>query len=330
MTVLCLVEHEATEAIDASLRALSFARSLGESSGEALVAALVGEISPPTLEALAAFGVSEAYGIESDGLDSYAPLGWARALVGLASSLPATAVVAAGTDRGNEVMAHAGALTGLAMVAGCLNASRSGEATVRLSRQRWGGSLIEDAVVEASPALLTVALDAVAPTPARMPASTKLQVHRPLLSERDLSVKVSDWTQHSAGISLGEARVVVGGGRGVASAEGFGPIDELAGLLGAAVGVSRAVTSAGWRSHDQQIGQTGTRISPDLYIVCGISGASQHLAGCQSAKHVVAINTDPDAPIISRADHAVIGDLSVVIPALVKAIRERGSTLAGS
>ena len=120
MTVLCLVEHEASEVIDASLRALSFARTLGESSGEALVAALVGEISAPTLEALGAFGVSEAYGIESEELDSYAPLGWARAIVGLASSLPATAVVAAGTDRGNEVMAHAGALTGLAMVANCL------------------------------------------------------------------------------------------------------------------------------------------------------------------------------------------------------------------
>ena len=248
MTVLCLVEHEATGVIDASLRALSFARTLGESSSDPLVAALVGEISAPSLEALAAFGVSEAYSIQSDELDSYAPLGWARAVGELASSLAAAVVVAAGTDRGNEVMAHAGALTGLAMVANCLRASKSGETNVHLSRQRWGGSLIEDAVVESSPALLTVAVDAVAPEPARMPAATEVRVHRPSLSEQDLSVKVSDWTQQSTGISLAEARVVVGGGRGVGSAEGFGPIDELAGLIGAAVGVSRAVTSAGWRS----------------------------------------------------------------------------------
>ena len=127
----------------------------------------------------------------------------------------------------------------------------------------------------------------------------------------------------SAGISLADARVVVGGGRGVGGPEGFAPIEELAELLGAAVGVSRVVTSLGWRSHNQQVGQTGTRISPDLYLACGISGAIQHLAGCQSAKHVVAINTDPDAPIISRADYAVIGDLSVIIPALVTAIRSR-------
>jgi electron transfer flavoprotein alpha subunit len=326
MTVLCLVEHEATGVIDASLRALSLARTLGESSGDPLVATLVGEISPPSLEELSAFGVSEAYSIASDELDSYAPLGWARAIVELASSLSATVVVAAGTDRGNEVMAHAGALTGLAMVANCLGASRSSETTLHLSRQRWGGSLIEYAVVESSPTLLTVAVDAVAPEPARIPAVTEVRVHRPSLTEQDQSVKVSYWTHHDAGISLAEARVVVGGGRGVGSAEGFGPIDELAGLIGAAVGVSRAVTSAGWRSHDRQVGQTGTRISPDLYMACGISGASQHLAGCQSAKCVVAINTDPDAPIISRADYAVIGDLNVIIPALVKAIRERGSS----
>jgi electron transfer flavoprotein alpha subunit len=139
-------------------------------------------------------------------------------------------------------------------------------------------------------------------------------------------VRVSEWTKQTAGISLAEARVVVGGGRGVGSAEGFGLIEELADLLGAAVGVSRAVTSAGWRPHSQQVGQTGTRISPDLYMPCGISGAIQHLAGCQSAKHVVAINTDADAPIISRADYAVIGDLGAIIPALVTAIRERGAT----
>ncbi len=323
LTVLCLVEHDGEGPIDASLRALTFARSLGRSSGDPLVAAVVGEVSAPTLEALSAFGVSEAYAIEAVELDAYAPTGWARALVELVSLSSATALVAAGTDRGNEVMAHVGALTGLAMVANCLDASRVDEATVRLSRQRWAGSLIEDALLEASPALLTVAFDGVAAAPAPEPLPTSVRTHHPTLREEDLRVKVSEWMGRSAGISLADARVVVGGGRGVGGPEGFAPIEELAELLGAAVGVSRVVTSLGWRSHNQQVGQTGTRISPDLYLACGISGAIQHLAGCQSAKHVVAINTDPDAPIISRADYAVIGDLSVIIPALVTAIRSR-------
>ena len=120
--------------------------------------------------------------------------------------------------------------------------------------------------------------------------------------------------ERSGGVSLATARVVVGGGRGVGGPDGFGMLEELAGLLGGVVGVSRVVTSEGWRPHKQQVGQTGTRISPELYLACGISGAIQHMAGCLSAKHIVAVNTDPDAPIISHADYAVIGDLNQVIP----------------
>jgi electron transfer flavoprotein alpha subunit len=324
MSVLCLVEHDGSEAIDASLRALSFARGLAESTGDTLAAALVGEAPATVVDSLGAFGVSGVSSIEPEGLIPYAPMAWARALLGLVTLSSATALVAAGTDRGNEVMAHAGAMTGLAMAADCLRASRTGS-NVSLARQRWAGSLIEEAVVEQSPVLLTVAFDGVAPVPARVPISPTLAHYSPPLNNADLAVRVSDWTQLTTGISLAEARVVVGGGRGVGGADGFAPIEELADLLGAAVGVSRAVTSAGWRPHSQQVGQTGTRISPDLYIACGISGAIQHLAGCQSAKHVVAVNTDPDAPIISRADYAVIGDLSAIIPALVEAIQARAS-----
>ena len=129
----------------------------------------------------------------------------------------------------------------------------------------------------------------------------------------------------SGGASLASARVVVGGGRGVGSADGFGPLDELASLLGGVVGVSRVVTSEGWRPHTQQVGQTGTKITPDLYLACGISGAIQHIAGCGGAKHIIAINTDPAAPMMTRADYAVVGDLHAVIPALVEALRDRSS-----
>ncbi|MDE3065640.1 MAG: electron transfer flavoprotein subunit alpha/FixB family protein, partial [Acidobacteriota bacterium] len=191
------------------------------------------------------------------------------------------------------------------------------------SRQRWAGSLIEDAVLDSPVALLTVAFDGVSAAPAATPSTPATEEFAVTASDEDRVVTVTDWTKRAGGISLAEARVVVGGGRGVGSAEAFSSLDELAGLLGAAVGVSRAVTSLGWRSHSQQVGQTGTRIAPDLYVVCGISGATQHLAGCQSAKVVLAINTDADAPIITRADYAVIGDLNAVVPALVEAIRAR-------
>jgi electron transfer flavoprotein alpha subunit len=123
-------------------------------------------------------------------------------------------------------------------------------------------------------------------------------------------------------ISLADAKVVVSGGRGVGSAEGFAILEELAGLLDAAVGCSRVVTSAGWRPHTDQVGQTGTKVSPDLYIACGISGATQHIAGCKGAKKLLAINADREATIFAHADYAVIGDLHEVVPAITAELRK--------
>jgi electron transfer flavoprotein alpha subunit len=180
-------------------------------------------------------------------------------------------------------------------------------------------------VLEASPALLTVATDAVAAVPADEPAPAGLtvHVHQPELADGDLAVRATESAERSSGVSLATARVVVGGGRGVGSPDGFAPLEELAALLGGVVGVSRVVTSEGWRPHKQQVGQTGTKITPELYLACGISGAIQHIAGCAGAKHIVAINKDPGAPMLGYAEYAVIGDLHEVIPALVAAIKAR-------
>ena len=127
------------------------------------------------------------------------------------------------------------------------------------------------------------------------------------------------------GITLTTAPVIVSGGRGVGSAEGFATLEELASLLGGAVGCSRVVTNNGWRSHRDQVGQTGTRVAPTLYLACGISGAIQHWVGMMAAKNVLAINTDPEAPMVTKADYAVIGDLHEILPAVVAEIRRRKS-----
>ncbi len=335
MTVLCLVEQDGDGAADASLRALAFSQELAASgqAGDAsqadgasqadMAAVVFGALAGPMRDALAAAGLTAAYAVESDRLAGYSPAAWARALAGLMESSSATAVVAAGTDHGNEVLAHLGAISGLPMAANCISAARAADGSYRLVRHRWAGSLLEDAVLDAPAALLTVATDAVAARPAAEPAALAVHSWRPDLGDADLAVTATVSADRAGGVSLATARVVVGGGRGVGGPEGFGPLEELAGMLGGVLGVSRVVTSQGWRPHRQQVGQTGTRISPDLYLACGISGAIQHMAGCMSAKHIVAVNTDPDAPIISRADYAVIGDLNQVIPALVTALRER-------
>jgi len=316
MTALVLVELDDGEPADASLRSLSLARSLGD-----VTAVLFADAVPQ--DTLARYGVTDAYMIETSALDGYAPQAWARVLAGLATETSATAVLAAGTDRGNEVLAHLGAITGLPMAANCTLVTPDEGRTHRLVRHRWAGLLLEDAVMEAPVALFTVATDSVANVSAETPTPIQVHVHKPELTEADLVVRAAESPAGAGGASLATARVVVGGGRGVGGPDGFAPLEELAGLLGGVVGVSRVVTSEGWRPHKQQVGQTGTKITPELYLACGISGAIQHIAGCAGAKHIIAINTDPGAPILAHADYAVIGDLHQVIPALIEALRAR-------
>jgi electron transfer flavoprotein alpha subunit len=208
---------------------------------------------------------------------------------------------------------------------GATGSGATGAGSWRLVRQRWAGSLLEDAALDASVRLMTVAPHAVtvdiASTNAPPPT---LSAFEPELEPADLVARVtSREAKASSGVSLGEARVVVGGGRGVGSAAGFEQLEALAGLLGGAVGGSRVVTSLGWRPHSDQIGQTGLRIAPDLYIACGISGAIQHIVGCKAAKRILAINTDPESPIMAVADYAVIGDLAQVVPAITAEIERR-------
>jgi electron transfer flavoprotein alpha subunit len=331
--VLCLLELDGANVADPSLRALSFARSMAM-AGAGLTAVTFGAPGgagpgPDKLAGqLAGFGVTELCTVTAPGLAGYAPAAWARGLQQLASSAEAAAVVAAATDRGSEVLAHFGAMAELPVAANCVSAqATAAPGGWQLVRQRWAGSLLEDALLEAPCALLTVATDAVAdPDPgAGTPAGERPRVRAVVadLDAADLLVHATESAELGSGLSLATARVVVGGGRGVGGPEGFAPLEELAGLLGGVVGVSRVVTSQGWRPHRQQVGQTGTRISPELYLACGISGAIQHMAGCLSARHIVVVNTDPDAPIMSHADYAVIGDLGEVIPALVAAIKVR-------
>ena len=256
----------------------------------------------------------EVQAVSIDGGTAYAPAGWAAPIVELVAQRPYASVLAAGTERGNEVLAHVAARLDLPMAANCVSITLGDPASV--IRMRWGGSLLEEARVHGSPLLATVAPHAVAADPSRV-------AHAEHVPAADDPVKVAARVPTvSAGVSLADADVVVSGGRGVGSAEGFAVIEELAQLLGGAVGCSRAVTSAGWRPHTDQVGQTGTKIAPEIYIACGISGATQHMAGCKGAKKLLAINPDGEASIFASADYGVIGDLHEVVPAISAEIRK--------
>ena len=289
-------------------QAVGFARTLGEPV-HALAAG----------QEVAVEGVDAVHVAEGDAFASFAPAAIARALVELTEKLEPTAVVAAGTPRGNEVLAHASAMANLPLAANCVDVT--GGDAMRVTRVRWGGSLLEEAAIHASPAFMTVQPHAVVPHTGG--GAAEVESFAPQLGEADLVARVSDRVgAATGGVSLADAKVVVSCGRGAGSPEGFGIIEELAGLLGGAVGCSRAVTMAGWRPHTDQVGQTGTKIAPDIYIACGISGATQHMAGCKGAKAILAVNTDPEAPILASADYAVIGDLHEVVPAISAELRK--------
>jgi electron transfer flavoprotein alpha subunit len=272
-----------------------------------------GELSLEALAFAQQLGPVRAFSVDTD--EPYAPGAWAAAIVQLVETHSPDAVVAAGSDRGQEAMAHAAARLDLPLAANCVSAE-PGEPW-RVVRQRWGGSLLEEATLTGAVKLITVAQHVVV---AADPVA--VEPFMPQLTAADLAVRVVRREEPPPGtISLTDAKVVVGGGRGVGSAEGFELLEELAGMLGGAVGGSRVVTNLGWRAHSDQVGQTGARIAPDLYIACGISGAIQHIVGCKGAKKILAINKDPQAPMLARSDYAVVGDLHEVVAAVIEELR---------
>ena len=313
MTALVFVEHDAGELAEPSAQALTLARGLSSDVAAVAVGSMDGLAA-----GLGRYGVGTLHAAEIEG--SYAPAAWAASIVELTGRLEPEAVVAAGTDVGNEVLAHVAARLDLPFAANCIEGSAGDGAEV--TRTRWGGSLLEQARVHGPLTVLTVQPHAVAAVEVHG-GDAAVEPFIPVPEEADLVARI---VQHvappSGGVSLAEAKVVVSGGRGVGSAEGFAIVEELAGLLGGAVGCSRVVTSAGWRPHTDQVGQTGTKISPELYIPCGISGATQHIAGCRGAKRILAVNADPEAPIFASADYAVIGDLHEILPVISAEIRK--------
>jgi electron transfer flavoprotein alpha subunit len=315
--ILVLVDQDRGELDQLSLRALTAARKLGQD----VEAVVIGKEGAALAGIVGEYGAKVLHVASHANITDYTPMASGRALKDLVEKLKPAAVLAAGSPRGNEQLAHLAAFLDLPMAAEC------SEITVgsphHVLRARWAGNLIESANVHADILIATVLAFSTEPESANGSAATVVEFE-PALEPQDYAVKVlsRDAGESKGGVTLVDAKVIVSGGRGVGGPDGFGQIEELATLLGGTVGCSRVVTSSGWRPHAEQVGQTGTKVAPDLYIAAGISGAMQHIAGMKNSKTIVVINTDPEAPILGYADYAIIGDLHQVIPALTSAIRQ--------
>ncbi|HJA60377.1 MAG TPA: electron transfer flavoprotein subunit alpha/FixB family protein [Candidatus Brevibacterium intestinavium] len=309
-----------------SAEAVTFARTVLPDAGSAassetsgIEAVVVGALSDDAVAELGRLGVAAIHHLEHPDLEQYSAAAWAQAIVDIAPE--SGTLLASGTPRGMELMAHAAIRAGERMAANVVSADEDG-----LLRQVFGGTAFERLRLDGDLHVLTVAGHACTPEETT-PTEPEIFSYDLDIAEEDLRTRVVRTEEEAADDTSGltSARAVVGAGRGVGSENGFGEVLELVDHLGGALGVSRVVTGLGWRPHTEQVGQTGSRISPDVYIACGISGAIQHMAGVEAAKTLVAINTDEESTMVQRSDYAIIGDLHEVVGAVNEEIvRRRG------
>ena len=322
--LLVVLEHDRGAMAEAAREALTVGRSLAGQMGVPLHAALIGADNAEMAAEAGAYGAEAVYTVVHEVLADFGPEAWGEAAAELVRRLSPGAVLAGGSERGNEVMAQVAARLDLPLVANCTEVQPGGGAGEwTMTRQQWGGSLLEDARLQSDLPLLTTGLHAVAAQRTEAVTEPLAEAVEVDLDQSLARTMVKDRVVLEAGVTLSTAPVVIGGGRGVGSVEAFAPLEELAGLLGGKVGCSRAVTNNGWRPHSDQVGQTGTRITPEIYIASGISGAIQHWVGAKASKHILAINIDPEANMVVKADWAVIADLHQMIPAITEEIRRR-------
>jgi electron transfer flavoprotein alpha subunit len=314
--VLVLVKVAAGKVSKASLEALTIARGLGEPS--AVVVEAPGT-AVALVDKLGEYGAAKVYVAESAENATYLVTPKAAVLEQLVRSLAPAAVLIPSTQDGKEVAARLAVRLDNGVLIDVVDLAADGTATQAI----FAGSTIVKSRVSRGIPLVTLRPSSVTPTPApATPVVTPVEV---TLAGTDMLATVTERVVEAKGArpELTEASIVVSGGRGVGSAENFAIIEELADLLGGAVGASRAATDSGYYPHQFQVGQTGKTVSPQLYIAVGISGAIQHRAGMQTSKTIVAVNKDAEAPIFELADYGIVGDLNTVVPQAIEEIRKR-------
>ncbi|MFC6081501.1 electron transfer flavoprotein subunit alpha/FixB family protein [Sphaerisporangium aureirubrum] len=313
--ILVLVEHVDGAVKKVTLELLTLARTLGSPSA---VWAGPG-YSPDAQARLAEYGAEKIYVADAGELADHVVAPKAELLAQLISAAAPAGVLVAATAEGKEVAGRLAIKTDSGVIT---DAVGLGEGFVAEQSIFGGGVNVKSRVRKGTP-IVAVRPNSTAPQPvAGAGAEERVEV---ALSDVAKAAHVVERVKQEKGArpELTEASIVVSGGRGVGSAENFAVIEKLADSLGAAVGASRAATDAGWYPHQFQVGQTGKTVSPQLYIAAGISGAIQHRAGMQTAKTIIAINKDPEAPIFELADFGVVGDLHQVVPQLTEEVEKR-------
>jgi electron transfer flavoprotein alpha subunit len=320
--ILVVIETSTGQVREPSLEAIGAAHDLA--TGESISALVIGSGIDSVVIDVAGRGVGRAYVADSPLLERYTLDGYAAVIETAIERLRPRLVLFGGTTSGRDLGPYLAARAGSDCLSDCV-ALRWDNDRLVATRPVYGGKMLVDVSIGAgSPAFAVSRAGAFS-----VAASTGSGTVEPLdvtFGEDHLRVRLTGVSERPESVSnLAAAERVVVGGRGLGSPEAFAMVEEFAGLLGAAVGATRAVTDAGWRPREEQVGQTGKTIRPNLYVGVGVSGAIQHITGMRGAETIVAINQDPDAPIFRIATIGIVGDVHEIVPAIIRALREPAS-----
>ena len=313
MKILIYAEHRDGRVRKITYENLTLARRLGQP----FEAAVIGAEADGLADELGRYGAEKVVFYKNDALDKYSADGYAKILADAVQKQGADVLLMGATSTGKDLGPRVAAILNAAMATDCTEVTLEGD-NLKIIRPMYAGKVLAS-VRLTSPIKVVTVRPNVYPAE-QAPASVQLETVD--ADAADFKTVVKEITAGAQGkLDVTEANIIVSGGRGMKGPENWHLIEGLAELFGAATGASRAAVDAGWRTHDEQVGQTGKTVSPALYIAVGISGAIQHLAGMSSSKYIVAINKDPDAPIFKLADYGIVADLFDVVPRMIDELK---------
>lgn len=319
MSVLVYVENAGGKFKKSIFEVVSYAAAVSKLLNTELIAVSIGNVEHSDLSKLGHYGAKKVLSVSSDQLKTFVNQAYASIIAEATKKENASVVILSNSFTGKGLSPRIAVKLGAGLADGAMELPKIDNNTFTIKRSAFSGKAF--ATIELTSAIKVIALN---PNSFQINESNEIAVvenFTPELKESDFRTMVSEIVRASDKIALPDAELVVSAGRGMKGPENWAMIEELASILGAATACSKPISDAGWRPHEEHVGQTGIAVSPNLYIAIGISGAIQHLAGVSSSKTIVVINKDPEAPFFKLADYGIVGDAFDVVPKLIDAVK---------
>lgn len=316
--IIAVIEQREGKLKRSAFEVITTSKTLAEQFNLESVALCVGG-NVENLDEIAKYGISKIVHIKNPELANYSSSAYTELIAGFAKDVSADYLIFSNTSMGKDLAPRVSVRLNAGCLMDCIHLKKDNNEIIA-TRPVYAGKALLDCKVTSPIKIYTLRPNVFKAELAASPANAEIEVKE--VTSPDLKTKVVEIKKSEGKLDVAEADIIVSGGRGLKAPENYKLVEDLADVLGAAVGASRAVVDAGWRNHGEQVGQTGKTVSPKLYIACGISGAIQHLAGMSSSRYIVAINKDKDAPIFNIADYGIVGDVFEILPVLTEEIKK--------